>query len=133
MSDSQFEARLSLALLALFLFFICFAFGGCSGDNPYADAWNEGVANAESKLAENELYQDRFVKEYFENVGSDSKYSFVLYRDIRTDVMYFTFTSAAVYGRGAALSVMYAADGTPLLYSEWLALEANQEGGDGNE
>lgn len=123
-SDAWFRALLFFTFLSLIVLLL---FTGCSADNPYVEAWNEGVANAESKLAEDEFYQDHYVQEYFEKVGDDSRYSFYLYRDIRTDVMYFTYTYGSGYGRGAALSVMYAADGTPLLYSEWLALEADQE------
>ena len=128
MSDRQFDARLSLALLAIWLFVIL-SFVGCAADNPYVDAWNQGASIAESKLDENEFYQDHLVKEYFEQVGTDRNYAFVLYRDLRTDVMYVKYTFSS-YNKGcASFSVMYAADGTPLLYSEWLALEADQEGG----
>lgn len=113
-------------ILALLLCSI-FSLSGCSDGNPYVDAWNEGIANAESQLAADQVFREEFVKPYFEKVGEDSKFSFVLYRDCLTDVMYVSYVSSSGYGRGAALSVIYAADGSPLLYSEWLALAADQE------
>ena len=119
-----------LILLVLTLLASVFYLTGCSADNPYVDAWNEGVANAESKLAENAYFQEHNVSKYFEKVGEDSQFQFTLYRDLRTDVMYCFYWRKAGYGAGASLSVMYAADGSPLLYSEWLALEADQEGGE---
>lgn len=113
-----------MILLALVL-----VLSSCSADHPYVDAWNEGVANAESKLAEDAYFQEHNISEYFEQVGTDRNYAFVLYRDLRTDVMYVKYTFIDYRKAGASFSVMYAADGSPLLYSEWLALEADQEGG----
>lgn len=120
-----------VAFVCLFLVFLTcvFVLSGCSADNPYVDAWNEGVANAESKLAEDAYFQEHNVSKYFEKVGQDSKFAFILYRDLRTDVMYVSYSVSGYCAAGTSLSVMYAADGSPLLYSEWLALEADQEGG----
>lgn len=126
MSDRQFEACLSLGLLALFLF-VVFSCVGCSEDNPYVDAWNEGIANAESQVAADQAFRDQFVKPYFEKVAEDSERAIVLYRDCLTDVMYFSYWRKSGYGGGLALSVMYAADGSPLLYSEWLELSASDQ------
>ena len=119
---------LTICLILLLLSPVCIL-TGCSADNPYVDAWNEGVANAESKLAEDAYYQEQYVSEYVEQVATDRNYAFVLYRDLRTDVMYVKYTYSGYQKGGASFSVMYAADGSPLLYSEWLALEADQEGG----
>lgn len=132
MSDPQFEARLALASLAFIVVVVLLALSGCSSDHPYVEAWNEGVANAESKLGENEFYQEHCMQEYFEHVGTDSNYAFDLYRDLRTDVMYVKYTYSTYNKGGASFSVLYAADGTPLLYSEWLALGADQDAS-GNE
>lgn len=118
-----------LICLALFVLATAIFLTGCSADNPYVDAWNQGVEQAESQLAADQQFRDECIKSYFEKVGQDEKYSFVLYRDLRTDVMYCFYWRKSGYGAGSALSVMYAADGSPLIYSEWLALEADQEGG----
>ena len=120
---------IGLILLVLVLLVPVLFLTGCSADNPYVDAWNEGVANAESKLAEDAYFQEHNVSKYFEKVGQDSKFAFILYRDLRTDVMYVSYSVSGYCAAGTSLSVMYAADGSPLLYSEWLALEADQEGG----
>lgn len=125
--DIFFVCAFSLFLMILLA--LVLVLSGCSADNPYVDAWNQGASVAESKLDEKEFYQDHLVKEYFEQVGTDRNYAFVLYRDLRTDVMYVKYTFSSYNKGGASFSVMYAADGTPLLYSEWLALETDQEGG----
>lgn len=41
--------------------------------------------------------------------------------------MYVKYTYSGYQKGGASFSVMYAADGSPLLYSEWLALGTDQE------
>lgn len=120
-------SKFRLLVLCMLLCCVCFLCG-CSGDNPYVDSWNEGIAIGESQFAADQAFRDEFVTEYFVKVGEDSRFSFILYRDILTDVMYVSFTGSAYSARGAALSVMYAADGSPLLYSEWLALKTEQEG-----
>lgn len=114
--------------LFLLILLSCFCIlSGCSTDNPYAEAWNKGVEQAESQIAADQQFRDECVKPYFEKVGKDEEYSFTLYRDLRTDVMYVSYVINVYQGAGASFSVMYAADGTPLLYSEWLALGADQE------
>lgn len=50
----------------------------------------------------------------FELVGCD--HSLLVYREVRTDVLYLVFLEAA---RGG-LTVMCNSDGTPLLYSDWI-------------
>lgn len=99
---------------------------GCSEDNPYVQAWNDGVAKGESIAQEQLEEQERFQESkgrYFEVVATDTKYGISYYRDIRTDVMYVTYDSSGIYGRGAAISVMFGFDGLPLTYEKWSKME----------
>lgn len=115
-----------LAIILISSLLLC----GCSADNRYVQAWNDGVAKAESQAAANAEFMEQYVNVYFEKVAKDSNFNFVLYRDVRTDVLYCSYISSSGYGRGAAMTVMYAADGTPLLYSEWLLLSEEVPGDD---
>lgn len=113
-------------LCFVFLLLLVLSLCGCSEDNPYVQAWNDGVAKGES-IAQDQLEEQERKEEskgrFFEVVATDTQYSITYYRDIRTDVMYVTFTRSSVQGKGAAISVMFGSDGLPLTYEKWSKME----------
>lgn len=95
---------------------------GCAEDNPYVQAWNDGVAKGESIAQDAQQEQDRLDEakgRYFEIVADDTRYGISYFRDIRTDVMYVRYWDSTINGIGVAISVMYCADGLPLTYEKW--------------
>lgn len=112
-----------LFLLVCVLLFL----SGCSESNPFVDSFYKGVANAESIIAEDSEYRENFVKSYFQKVAEDDTYAISLYRDTLTDVMYCCYRMKSGYAGGVGFCLMYASDGSPLLYSEWLSLCEHQE------
>lgn len=115
-------------LCFVFLLLLVFSLCGCSEDNPYVQAWNDGLAKGES-IAQDQLEEQERIEDskgrYFEVVASDTKYRITYYRDIRTDVMYVTYVNSSAYGRGAAISVMFGTDGLPLTYEKWSQMEVS--------
>lgn len=114
--------KFCFVLLVLLVLTLC----GCSEDNPYVQAWNDGLAKGESiaqdRLEEQERYEESKGR-FFEVVATDTLYGITYYRDIRTDVMYVTYVTSSMYGRGAAISVMFDSDGLPLTYEKWSKME----------
>lgn len=114
--------KLCFVLLVVLFLSLC----GCSEDNPYVQAWNDGLAKGESIAQDNLEELERKEKSkgrFFEVVATDTQYGITYYRDIRTDVMYVTFVESGVYGKGAAISVMFGSDGLPLTYEKWSKTE----------
>ena len=58
----------------------------------------------------------------FEKIGSDNH--FYVYRETTTDVMYMQYRERNGYGGCGGLTVMLNTDGTPLLYSEYVAMNS---------
>lgn len=75
----------------------------------------EKIAEVEEKLE----WEDSIKGDYLQIVADDTDTGFTYYRDLLTDVMY--CLNAAGLGNG--LTAMIDADGTALLYSEWLEQE----------
>lgn len=73
-----------------------------------------------AEFEEKEEWADSVKGDYLQMVADDTDDGFTYYRDLRTDVMY--CLNAAGLGNG--LTAMIDADGTALLYSEWLEQEA---------
>lgn len=61
----------------------------------------------------------------FIQVYANEKNTLFFYREPRTDVMYALYRDKVGYAGMAGLTVMWNADGTPLLYSEWVEMEAS--------
>lgn len=114
--------KICLAISLFCMLTLC----GCSEDNPYKQAWGEGVAKGESMMQESLKEHEALVSakgRYFEIVADDVIYGISYYRDIRTDVMYVVYSTSSTYGRGAGISVMFGPDGLPLTYENWLEME----------
>lgn len=47
-----------------------------------------------------------------------------IWRDKKTDVLYFAYRVKSGYGVGIGMNVLYNSDGSPLLYAEWVEMEA---------
>lgn len=87
---------------------------GCA---EYADAWQEGVDRAYA------IQEQKAIESgYFELVFQDNDDHLYILRDTLTDVLYMQYHDWAGYGAAGGLTVMLNADGTPLLYAEWLEM-----------
>ena len=111
--------RVPCILFALSIFLL-----PLSGCDSYEDAYEAGVKQAEHVLAESA--ERDAVNEHIsslqplESVGryriAGSDYV-EFFRCRATDIMYVCFDGY----RGAGLTIMRAADGSPLLYSQWIS------------
>ena len=104
-----------VVIFAIFAGLFVSAIGGVSFDASTSfDSTVESVSDPVSVAV-----CDRFEyigKQVFDGWGSDPEVSFYFYRDLSTDVVY---VWSSGYRKGS-FTVMLSADGSPLLYSEWL-------------
>lgn len=103
-----------IAIILILSLCICLCLSGCA---EYADAWQKGVDKANANAAQKEKNNSAFEVVFRDN----DRFSVV--HDTLTDVLYLHDDTV----NSGGLTVLLDTDGTPLLYSEWLALRGAEQ------
>lgn len=63
--------------------------------------------------------QKELSSEYFEEILTDLRHDITILRDKYTNILYIEYHQ----GYGGGITIMMNADGTPMLYNEWLEIQ----------